>query len=325
MAQPYDMPLEQLQKYRPALTREPDFDEFWDATLRELGDVPIDATYEEVPYPAKGVRLYQVTYSGFGGANIVGWYAEPLHSAHDGLLPGLVLFHGYNWSFQGGVHDVVNWALHGYATFAMLCRGQQSSEDNSVSPHGHMSGWMTKGILNKETYYYRAVYMDAVRALEILSARTNVDEKRIGVVGGSQGGGLSIAVASLSKIPTAVVAEYPYLAHFRRAIDVVPSGPYLEINEFFRRNGESHIEEAAMRTLSYHDVMNLAPRINAPTLIASGLVDEITPPSTIFAVYNHIQAEKRICVYRYFGHEYIPLFHIERLQFLVSHLLDVPM
>jgi cephalosporin-C deacetylase len=320
MPQPYDLPLEQLQTYRPPLTREADFDAFWQATLEQLAKVPTDATFEEIAYPANGGRVFRVTYAGFGAAQIAGWYAEPVQSSANEQVPGLVHFHGYNWSFEGGVHDVVNWALHGYAVLGMLCRGQQSSEDNLVSPHGHMSGWMTKGILDKETYYYRGVYMDAVRAIEVLASRANVDAKRIGVIGGSQGGGLSIASAALSDIPRVVVAEYPYLAHFRRAIDVAPVGPYLEINEFFRRNGDPAVEEAAMRTLSYHDIMNLAPRVKAPTLVASGLVDEITPPSTIFAAYNHIEAEKRICVYRYFGHEYIPRFHTERLQFLQKHL-----
>lgn len=320
MAQPYDLPLHQLQTYAPPLTRESDFDDFWQATLAELATVPLDIELEETPYPAHGVRLYRLTFSGFGGARIAAWYAEPEQPTAATLNPGLVVYHGYNWSLEGGVHEIVNWALHGYATLGMLCRGQQSSEDSLISPHGHAAGWMTKGILNKETYYYRAVYMDAVRALEVLASRPNVHRTRIGVTGGSQGGGLSIAAAALSDIPSVVVSEFPYLAHFQRAIEIVPGGPYLEINEFFRRNGQPHVEEAAMRTLSYHDVMNLAPRIQVPTLISIGLVDEITPPSTVFAVYHHIQAEKQIRVYRYFGHEYIPLFQTEKLQFLYAHL-----
>jgi len=55
--------------------------------------------------------------------------------------------------------------------------------------------------------------------------------------------------------------HYPFLAHFERAIDVAPDGPYLEINEYLRRNSGEEIERQVKKTLSYFDIMNLAPRI----------------------------------------------------------------
>jgi cephalosporin-C deacetylase len=126
--QPYDLPLDQLQTYRPALTRKDDFADFWEATKALLDQEPL--TYELAPltYPADGVRLYRLSYRGFGGARIQGYFAVP---DKPGAHPGLILYHGYDWCFDGGIHDVVNWALHGYAAFGMLVRGQHSSEDNS--------------------------------------------------------------------------------------------------------------------------------------------------------------------------------------------------
>ncbi|MCL6547928.1 MAG: acetylxylan esterase [Alicyclobacillus sp.] len=312
------MPLEQLQSYRPALTRQPDFEAFWDEAKRELAEQPAQVALQPAEYPLDGVKMYELTYRGLGGALIRGWYAVP---DRPGPHPGLVCYHGYNHSMEGAIHDIANWAAHGYAAFGMQVRGQQGSEDNSVSPHGHYAGWMTKGILDPRTYYYRGVYMDAIRALEVLASRPEVDPSRIGVTGGSQGGALSLAAAALSDIPAVCAADYPYLAHFRRAIDVAPAGPYLEINEFFRRNGDPSVEERAMLTLSYYDVMNLAPWIRCPVQVSIGLIDAITPPSTVFAAYNHLTApNRRILVYRYFGHEYIPRAHTEKLRFLRQYL-----
>lgn len=54
--------------------------------------------------------------------------------------------------------------------------------------------------------------------------------------------------------------------------------------------------------------------------MAIGLIDQITPPSTVFAVYNHLETDKDLKVYRYFGHEYIPAFQTEKLAFLQKHL-----
>ncbi len=320
MLQPYDLSLEELRKYKPALTRQPDFFEFWESTKRELAKVPLEYELQPYDYPAKGVKVSRITFAGFNGAKIDGWFAVP---DGPGKYPGLVLYHGYNWAYDGCIHDAVNTALHGYAVLQMLVRGQQgNSVDNVVSSHGHASGWMTKGILSKEEYYYRAVYMDSVRALEVLANMDCVDADRIGVTGGSQGGGLSLAAAALSDIPAVAVAEYPYLCNFDRAIDIAQSMPYLELNEFFRRYSDPSVEERARKTLTYFDVMNLAPEIKCPVLMAAGLIDGVTPPSTIFAAYNHMTCPKEIAVYRYFGHEFIPGFVEKRLRMLMKHLQD---
>ncbi|MCX7710704.1 MAG: acetylxylan esterase [Clostridia bacterium] len=320
MAQPYDLPLEELKKYKPELTKQPDFDAFWDETLRQLAAVPVQYELTPYQYPVRGIKVYRISYLGFNRANIAGWLAMP---EGERAYPGLVLYHGYNWAFDGNVHDTVNWALKGYAALQMLVRGQQgASVDNVVSSGGFTTGWMSKGILSPEEYYYRAVYMDAVRTLEVMASLPQVDASRIGVTGGSQGGGLSLAAAALSNIPKIAAVEFPYLCHFNRAIDVALQMPYLELNEYFRRNTDPRIEEQAKKTLSYFDNMNLADRIKCYVWMCTGLVDEITPPSTVFAAYNHLECPKDIEVYRYFGHEYIPGSVEPKLKQLMKYLQE---
>ena len=65
-----------------------------------------------------------------------------------------------------------------------------------------------------------------------------------------------------------------------------------------------------IRTLSYVDNLNLAPWIKCRTIISNGLCDDICPPSTIFAVYHHISAEKKMEIYPFHKHE-IPYEHNE--------------
>lgn len=318
MALQYDMPLEALKEYKPKLTREPDFDEFWNKSLQRLSEVPVKFELTPYEYPVKGVKVYRVSYLGFENANIEGWLAIP---DGEGLKPGIVLYHGYNWAYEGMTYDVVNWALNGYVAMNMLVRGQQgNSVDNIVSSTGYASGWMSKGILDPEEYYYRAVYLDAVRALEVLASMPEVDNTRIGVTGGSQGGGLSLAAAALSDIPKVAVVDYPYLSNFERAIDITPQGPYQEIVQYLRRNARPEIEIQVKKTLSYFDNMNLASRIKCRTWVSVGLVDEITPPSTIFAAYNHLNCKKEIAIYKYFGHENIPVAIETKLRLLMEEL-----
>ncbi len=61
--------------------------------------------------------------------------------------------------------------------------------------------------------------------------------------------------------------------------------------------------------------------MNQPSLMSIGLDDKVTPPSTVFAAYNHLETEEELMVYRYFGHEFIPAFQTEKLSFLQKYLL----
>src|SRR5688572_14008288 len=69
--------------------------------------------------------------------------------------------------------------------YTTLFRSGQS-QDNAVTNEGFAPGWMTKGIREPKQYYFRYVYADAVRALEMLARREEVDDSRLAITGGSQ-------------------------------------------------------------------------------------------------------------------------------------------
>jgi len=293
-----DMPLEQLRQYKPALYRQPDFESFWESTTAEAIEQPLNA--ELIPYnlPLVGLQAYAVRFDGFAGGRLAGWYLRPTSR---GKFPGVCMYHGY--SGRGArLLEMAPFAAQGMCVVSMDCRGQNGdSQDISGVEGGHALGWMTKGIRDPQQYYYRYVYADAVRALELLARREEVDEKRLAVTGGSQGGGISLAVAALSERPALALPDMPFLCDFPRGMTVAPFGPYAEITNYLRSSPTQY--EQAMRTLSYFDCMNLAPWITCRTLIANSLWDDVCPPSTIFAVYNHITAEKQMEIYPFHKHE----------------------
>jgi cephalosporin-C deacetylase len=49
--------------------------------------------------------------------------------------------------------------------------------------------------------------------------------------------------------------------------------------------------------------MHFAARATAVALFSVGLMDDICPPSTVFAAYNHYQGPKSLEIYRYNNHE----------------------
>ena len=48
-----DKPLAELEQYKPSLTRQHDFDAFWEQTLNESADQPLNTTLHEVAYPVE--------------------------------------------------------------------------------------------------------------------------------------------------------------------------------------------------------------------------------------------------------------------------------
>ena len=90
---------------------------------------------------------------------------------------------------------------------------------------------------------------------------------------------------------------------------------YREIYDYFRKFDPLHKnEEGIFNTLGYIDVVHLADRIRGETLFAISLCDDVTPPSTCFAAYNHINAKKELFIYPDFSHEALPGFYDTVLQ-----------
>ena len=293
-----DMPLEQMRQYKPTLYRQPDFEEFWDQTIRVALAEPVNA--ELIPYdlPTRGVECFAVRFDGTGGGRLAGWYVRPFGR---GKFPGVCFYHGYGGRAWRPV-ELLPYAAQGICCLSMDCRGQNGqSQDTVVYSEGHHSGWMTQGIRHPRNYYYRYVFADAVRAIELLARRDEVDGQRIAVTGISQGGGMTLAAAALSERPILAMADVPFLCDYRRAIQIATAGPYPEIASFFKTYPDLY--EPAMATLSYCDCVNLAPWITCRTIVSNCLWDDVCPPSTVFGAYNQITAEKRMDVYPFHKHE----------------------
>jgi cephalosporin-C deacetylase len=174
---------------------------------------------------------------------------------------------------------------------------------------------MTRGILSPRTYYYRRLITDAVRAVETARAHPAVDASQIAVGGGSQGGGLTLALSGLEAALNGIMPEVPFMCQYRRATQITDGFPYKEIGEYCKTHRDQI--DQVFNTLSYFDGLNFAARAKAPALFSVGLMDDICPPSTVFAAYNHYAGPKRICIYEYNQHDGGGSHHTqERIKFL---------
>ncbi|MCX5189749.1 acetylxylan esterase [Streptomyces sp. NPDC059837] len=303
MAQ-FDLPLDELREYRSASAEPEGFDTFWAKTLQEAREHDLDARFEPVRTPLKTVKVYDVTFAGFGGHPIKGWLTLPAWA--NSPLPTVVEFVGYGGG-RGLSHTHLLWASAGFAHFVMDTRGQGSGWGGGETPDPVGSapaypGYMTRGIDAPENYYYRRVFTDGVRAVEAARSHPLVDAERVAAVGGSQGGGITIAVGGLVPDLAAIAPDVPFLCDFPRATTLTDRHPYREIGNYLKTyRGRT---EDVLRTLSYFDGVHFAARGRAPALFSVALEDQTCPPSTIFAAFNAWDHEdKKIEVYDFNDHE----------------------
>ncbi len=299
-----DLNLDELVDFRPTVAEPSDFDAFWTRTLDESRRLATAPTLTPAPTPITELIVDDLRFSGFGGERVAGWVTRPRGEAR---RPVVIEYVGYNGG-RGLPGERVLWALAGYVHVVMDTRGQGSgwgTGGDTPDPHGSgpaAAGFMTRGIDDPDTYYYRRVFTDAALLVDAVSTLDFVDPDRIAVTGGSQGGGIANAAAALAPAVKAVMPDVPFLAAFRRGAEIATTDPFGEIARYLAVHRAE--VDRVFGTLSYFDGVNFARRITVPALFSVALMDDIVPPSTIFAAYNHLASTDRsIAVYEFNGHE----------------------
>jgi cephalosporin-C deacetylase len=299
----FDLSGAELRAHRSDVTAPGDLQEFWAGTLaasRAHGGTP---ALTPVATPLRLIETFDVTFPGYAGDPIKAWLHRPAGVSE--ALPCVVEYRGYGGG-RGLAHEVVQWAVAGYAHFVMDSRGQGSGYTTGETPDPHPStaaqpGVMTRGILDRDTYYYRRLFTDAVRAVDAARTLPQVDGSRVAVAGASQGGGISLAVAALVPDLSGVLVDVPYLCDMRRASEIGDKDPYGEIVRYLKAHRDQ--VDRVFETLRYFDGAVFATLASSPALFSVALMDEICPPSTVYAAYNAYAGAKEIREYAYNDHE----------------------
>jgi len=283
-------PLSRCDVYRPA-----DFADFWEETLRQADAVPLNATFVRNELRSSdAVDVFDVHYDSLDRVRIFAWYCVPRGAT--GPLPGLILPPGY-------IQDPPipkDWAARGYAAIFPAPRGKVRSRTQFDAGY---PGLLTHNIVDRNTYGYRGFYVDALRTIDMLKARPEVDPRRIGVYGSSQGGALAIVLPALRPDDIAVAAAgVPYLTDFLGAAELTRTYPFHEINDYLQLYPERL--QAVKETLAYFDCLNFAPQVRCPIVVSLGTQDNIVPPETCRAAFEALGSpEKSLYVYGNCGHD----------------------
>lgn len=302
----FDWSLATLQAYLPPLHPPHDLQTFWHTTLAANQAWSIAVRFVPVDAPMRLFDVLDVTFNGYQGQPIKGWLILPKDRSTE-PLPCVVEYIGYGGG-RGLPHEWLSYAADGYAHAIMDTRGQGSTWRQGDTPDIEESGsnpqhpgFMTRGVLHQDTYYYRRVYSDAVRMIEAIRSHPAIDGTRLAVTGASQGGGIALAVAALAPQIALCLPDVPFLCHIRTAAEMLDTLPYVEIARFCQVHRDKI--ERVFETLAYFDGVYLAPLAQAQALFSVGLMDDICPPRCVYAAYNHYAGAKEIAVYAYNNHE----------------------
>lgn len=308
-----------------AETRPSDFKSFWEEAKAKLAKVPLDARegpmqvfgpeqinaynvrHAALPadYDPEGHRFEtaescKVEFAGPDGGRVYGWLAKPAGPEAKGQrkFPAMLVLPGAGFAPRP---RPLEHARHGYVALDIQVHGQ----DVDLAEYASLPGYADQRKFEPASaYYYYNVHLRCLQAVNYLLSRPDVDPDRLVVVGGSQGGRLGIVTAALDPRIKAVVScivnspNQPHLAWVGDCNAAKTDGMNLDAAPPVPNTPEA-------RCLAYYDPMNYAPDVRCPVLMNAGLVDPVSPPFSVWSVYNRLgSANKSIVALDGLGHDW---------------------
>lgn len=276
------------EKLQPTVAMPSDFKSWWKSQLDEAAKIPMNATLKPLPERStEKVNVYEVAIDAVSRGNKV--YGILCIPKAEGKYPALMRVPG------AGVHAIggcISEAEKGFITLDLGIHGIPVSHTSDIYlalSRGQLSSYHTIGIDSKESYYYRRVFLSCVRAADYLTSLPQHDGKNLFVVGGSQGGALSIVTAALCDKVTAIMTFFPALCDQEAYLHNRAGGwPHY----FYFNKNAKNIDSVA-KTIAYYDVANFARILSKPVFYSFGYNDITCPPTSTYCTWNVIPSENK--------------------------------
>jgi len=281
----------QPEKISCPIQKKSGFDKYWQDALNELKEIEPNYKIRKVDSLCSPTRNgYIIEMNSLGNLTIRGYYFVPKTG---GKHPAILHLPGYGYGFEDLKKFVDR--KSDCAELALCVRGHGISKD-FFNPWDKMTLWAVN-ICDKDKYVYRSIYMDCVRAVDFLINQTEIDKNRIGVAGGSQGGGLALATAALCNSNIAACAIFdPWLCDIRDQTKIRTTvNKELDLFKTYPTNN-CDIEQM-LSVLDYMDTKEFAPNIKCPVYFLTSLFDDDCPPHCGFAAYNNLKTKKEYLVF----------------------------
>ena len=305
-----------------------DFDERWKKWLEEVHNVPnkIEVVNEDVRLDGFG-KIISFYYDSVQNAKI---YAR-LYLRWEPNRPVVAYYHGHMSYIEDPDNDwhCMNLVAAGFNVVAIDMRFQNGKAIDNTQYRYMNYPSACFNIDDLETCYNKVLDQDALKLLDIIKDPnifkdingTPIANMPLMVAGPSQGGGLSLMVASMSDYDiTCSLSDVPSDCAIKDRI-VNREGKYTVIDDFLKDHPD--LTEVVMKNQDYFDVINMADRIKCPVISSVGLLDDTCPPKYFYKAYQKIKSEKVLEVYPEFGHGGFEEIHLPKKISFTYRILGV--
>lgn len=282
------------EELRPVSQLPDDFLKFWETTLANARQTPLNPTMTLLPERCTETsNVYEVSFQTKAwGGRMFGILSVPkAEGTYPALLrvpgAGVRPYSGDTYLAPGKV-IVLEVGIHGIPVTM-----QQSVYDNLAA--GALNGYWNFCRDNRDQNYYNRVIVGALRAVDFICSLPQFNGKALGVTGSSQGGALSVITAALDSRVTFFGAVHPALCDHEAFLKKRAGGwPH-----YYYQAAPTDKELKALR---YYDTANFARCLKATGWFSWGYNDEVCPPTSMYAAYNAVTAPKELHLYLETGH-----------------------
>lgn len=283
------------ERIKPAVSMPADFKQWWDGELRALDKIEPTASLKRIDARCTDkVDVYQVKIG-----SLKPMYGILSMPKTPGKHPAVLRVPGAGIHRIGGYLELAN---DGFITLDLGIHSlpfDAEQEFYTALSEGALYDYMSIGIASRDTYYYRKVYLGCVSAAKYLTTLPEYDGQNLFVVGGSQGGALSIVTAALFPKVKAIISFFPALCDQQAYLDGRAGGwPHY----FLFHKDDASVKQAA-ETVRYFDVVNFARILTVPVYMSFGYNDLTCAPTSTYACWNSLaSSQKKLLVVPETGH-----------------------
>ncbi len=263
-----------------------DFISFWEQAKAELAGVaPNYVVTHRTDLNNRYNDVFEIEFKSIDKGVIKGWLTTPKDKKSHPVLLKISDYHSE--LFAEFRRDV-----------AVLCintRGTGASNQNYQLTYDQLGVFNIK---NKNKYYLKGVYMDALRSIDFIhqfSASMKLNSNRIVAFGNGLGGAVCAALGAMDARLKGVILENPSFIGLRDMINFGEgmANPSFPASMFLNSFKALRItKETAFSTLDYFDPVLFAPYISCPILTGFSLHNTNVPAQSVYAFISRLRVPK---------------------------------
>lgn len=293
--------------FRTGYEEPADMKAWWDKQKKQLERMPMNVKSKALEVPEYFGGKYvcnDVEVDCLGPKPMRAYFAKPI-GAKKKSLPIIILCRaaGVSGSWcRCNVNECVGNAALGNGALSLdlnahgMLNGQDDAYYTELENNELLNYW-NKGVNSREDYYFHGMYLRVLRAVQFMTKQPEWDGKHIIVIGESQGGGQTAAVAGLDTRVSTIVLNVPAL------IDL--GGAEAERLSGWPQPIENHADESNLDSvLPYFDAGLMLKWSKADIFCEIGLTDTTCPAPAVWSGLNNAQGKKTINCVPYRDHSW---------------------